>query len=156
MTWNKTTLVNQINQNWIPKLFLYPYVAFRSSPCSACLKRIQAVQDRTNEVTHGSIRWASPNIVQDCEKLLFDQIANAATKYGIHSLQDHLWSLPDLDLVSSGVSFAKSMHQKSMKARGLVTLYNRWGEVIRPADEDLRRPRQALISRLPETQITLR
>ena len=122
----------------------------------ACQKRIQAVQDRTREVTNGNIRWASPTIVQDCEKLLFDQIAHAATEYGTYSLQDHLWSLPDLDLVSSGVSFARSMHQKSMMARGLITLYNRWGEVIRAADEELRRPRQALISRLPETQITLR
>ena len=139
-----------------PKLFLYPYVKTRKSPCSACKVRIQTLQHRTDEVTKGSSRWTPPAIVKECDKELFDKMVQAATRHSTHSLQNQLWSLQNADLESSGVSFASSMHKSSMEARSLITLYDRWGTVRRAAEEELRQPREALISRLPDTHITLR
>ena len=145
-----------VNQMCTPKLFLYPYVEQGQKPCSACKVRIQTLQHRTDEVTKGTSRWASPAIVKEDAKVLFDKMAQAATPHSTHSLQNQLWSLQNEDLESSGVSFARSMHNSSMEARRLITLYDRWGTVRRPAEEELRQPREALISRLPASHIRLR
>lgn len=155
LTINKSSLGHRKSRS---KLFLYPYVKDRRSPCSACKIRIQAVQRRTEEMSKGNIRWASPTTVKDDEASLFDDMTNAAaaTKEHMHSLQSQLWSVRGIDILSSGVCFAKTMHDNSMMARQLVTKYKPWDTENRSKQEKSRVRCEALISNLPDSHIRLR
>ena len=152
---NKSSLGHRKSRS---KLFLYPYVKDGRSPCSACKIRIQAVQRRTEEMSKGNIRWASPTTVKDDEASLFDDMTNAAaaTKEDMHSLQSQLWSVRGIDMLSSGVCFAKTMHANSMMARQLVIQFDSWDTKSRSEQEKSRVRCEALISNLPDSHIRLR
>ena len=109
-------------------------------------------------MSNGNIRWATPTIVKYDEASFFDDMANAAaaTEMHSHSLEKHLWSVRRIDMVSSGVCFAKTMHANSMEARQLVIVYGRWDTVSRSEQERNRGLREALISKLPDSHIRLR
>ena len=109
-------------------------------------------------MSNGNIRWATPTIVKYDEASFFNDMANtaAATEMHSHSLEEHLWSVRGIDMVSSGVCFAKTMHDNSMKARQLVIEYDRWDTERRSQQEKSRGKLQALISELPESHIRLR
>ena len=155
LTINKTSLGHRKSRS---KLFLYPYVEDGDKPCSACKIRIQAVQRRTEEMSKGNIRWASPTTVKDDEASLFDDMTNAAaaTTEHVHSLQSQLWSVRGIDILSSGVCFAKTMHDNSMMARQLVIVYDAWDTESKSEQEKSRVQREALISNLPDSHIRLR